>query len=55
MSYLYAPLLYVCYIRRFVCICNDANINTRFSYKQKTIKKEIIASHFPKSGDYFKR
>lgn len=52
MNYLYAPLLYVCYIRRFVCICYDADNNNRLVYRQKTIKKETIA-HTTKCSDCF--
>ena len=43
MNYLYAPLLYVCYIQRYVCLRYYDGNNYCYILKQKTIIKEIIA------------
>ncbi len=43
MNYLYAPLLYVCYIQRYVCLRYYVGNNNCYILKQKTIIKEIIA------------
>ena len=43
MNYLCAPLLYVCYIQRYVCLRFSVGNNNCYVYRQKTIIKEIIA------------